>query len=327
MTNISKRAKKIVTLGGGTGTFVVLSGLRDIPEINLTAIVSSADDGGSTGRLRDAYGMLPPGDARQALVALAAHHSMLRQLFNHRFSKGDISGHSLGNLFITALTQMLGSDDVALKEASRILRIQGKVLSISARPTRLVAILKDGTELFGEHIIDQRILGRSPIAFLKLAEPVEISPSARKAIMEADAIVLGPGDLYTSTIATLIPKGVSEALSHTTAKLFYVINLFTKVGQTEGYTAVEHVREIERYASRKIDAIVVNENGLPKEACSLYAKEGEFPVIDDLGNTKRVHRTSLVSVTFVPSLPEDPVPRSLVRHDSHKLATALKKLL
>ncbi|HEC94029.1 MAG TPA: YvcK family protein [Candidatus Kaiserbacteria bacterium] len=325
-----RKDKNVITLGGGTGTFVVLSGLRDIPGINLTAIVSSADDGGSTGRLRDAYGMLPPGDARQALVALASPDSMLRQLFSHRFSKGDISGHSLGNLFITALTELLGSDDAALKEASRILRVSGKVLSVSKRATQLKAILKDKTELLGEHIIDTRTIGRSPIEALKLSKRVTVSADARHAIMSADYIILGPGDLYTSTIATLLPSGVSDALTHTKAKLFYVMNLFTKAGQTEGYTASAHVREIERYATRSIDAIVIHENGeneLSKRAYSLYAKEGEFPVVDDFGNDVRVHRAPLVSVALVKAVPEDPVPRSLVRHDVQKLATTLKKLL
>ncbi len=325
-----RKDKNVITLGGGTGTFVVLSGLRDIPGTNLTAIVSSADDGGSTGRLRDAYGMLPPGDARQALVALAAPDSMLRQLFSHRFSKGDISGHSLGNLFITALTELLGSDDAALKEASRILRVSGKVLSVSKRATQLKAILKDKTELLGEHIIDTRTIGRSPIEALKLSKRVTVSADARHAIMSADYIILGPGDLYTSTIATLLPSGVSDALTHTKAKLFYVMNLFTKAGQTEGYTASAHVREIERYATRSIDAIVIHENGeneLSKRAYSLYAKEGEFPVVDDFGNDVRVHRAPLVSVALVKAVPEDPVPRSLVRHDVQKLATTLKKLL
>ena len=222
---------------------------------------------------------------------------------------------------------MLGSDDAALKEASRILRIKGRVLSISSRATQLVAILKDGTKLSGEHIIDKRISKRSPIDILQFTEPIEISPDARDAIMKADYIVLGPGDLYTSTIATLIPKGVSEAFSHTRAKIFYVMNLFTKVGQTDGYTAMDYVREIERYTTRRVDAIVVNENGLPEQARSLYAQEGEFPVVDDLGDDERVHRAPLVSVTIVPSLPEDPVSRSLVRHDSYKLAAELIKLL
>ncbi len=311
-------------MGGGTGTFVVLSGLRGVHGIDITAIVSSADDGGSTGRLRDAYGILPPGDARQALVALAAPDSMLRQLFTYRFSKGDIAGHSLGNLFITALTEMFGSDDAAIKEASRILRVNGKVLSISKFATQLKAILKDKTEILGEHTIDTRVIGRSPIDILEFFKPVTISDDARNAIINADYIVLGPGDLYTSTIATLLPSGVSDAILHTKAKLFYVMNLFTKAGQTEKYTASAHVREIERYATRTIDTIFIHDNKLPEHACSLYAKEGEFPVVDDLGDDIQVHRAPIISVTLVKAVAEDPVPRSLVRHDINKLATELK---
>src|SRR3989344_3177392 len=142
--------KRVVTIGGGTGTFVVLSGLRRVPGISLTAIVSSADDGGSTGRLRDAYGILPVGDARQALVALAEEDTLLRDLFTYRFSKGDVAGHNLGNLFITALADRLGSATAALDAASRILRIEGRVLSVSEHPATLVATLADGSVLAGE---------------------------------------------------------------------------------------------------------------------------------------------------------------------------------
>lgn len=318
--------KAIVTLGGGTGTFVVLSGLRRLPGVELTAIVSSADDGGSTGRLRDAYGILPPGDARQALVALAEEDTLMRELFNVRFDKGDIAGHNFGNLFLTALGTVLGSDEAALREASRILRIRGEVLSVSQEPSRLVAALADGRLLRGEHIIDERAVGRARIAELSLESPVELSDAARRAIAEADLIVLGPGDLYTSTVASLLPSGVSDALAQSQAKLVYVMNLFTKAGQTEGYAATDHVREVERYAGRPLDAILVSENGFPQEALERYAKEGECPVEDDLGEDLRVVRAEIASVAIVPPLPEDPVPRSLIRHDSDKLTGALAAL-
>ncbi len=318
---------RIVTIGGGTGTFVVLSGLRTIPGVMATAIVSSADDGGSTGRLRDAYGILPPGDARQALVALAEPDTMLRELFTYRFRKGDVAGHNLGNLFITALADIIGSDAAAIEEASRILRITGKVLPVSERAARLKALLADGSELIGEHVIDERAHGRAHIRKLALAEPVLISRAARRAIVEADLIVLGPGDLYASTIAALLPSGVSQALSESAAKIVYVMNLFTKVGQTDRYTASKHVREIEQYAKRSIDAVLMHVNVLPDEALAQYAKEGEHPVMDDLGDDRRVRRLPLASVAIVPAVPEDPVPRSLIRHDSGKIADALASLL
>jgi uncharacterized cofD-like protein len=323
----SSHPQNIVTMGGGTGTFVVLSGLRRIPGLRLTAIVSSADDGGSTGRLRDAYGILPMGDARQALVALAEEDTMLRELFAYRFTKGDVKGHNLGNLFITALADLLGSDAAAVEEASRILRIRGQVLSASEKPTRLNARLEDGAELVGEHMIDERALGRARIEELSFTERAWVSSRARRAITEADLIVLGPGDLYTSTIASLLPSGVSAALQDSKARLVYVMNLFTKAGQTDGYSAREHVEEIERYAGKRLDAILMNQNGLPKEAVEHYAEEGERPIKDDLADDPRVRRMPLVSVAFVPPVPEDPVPRSLIRHDSEKLSDALASLL
>jgi|CXWL01.1.fsa_nt_gi uncharacterized cofD-like protein len=318
---------KIVTVGGGTGTFVVLSGLRRFNDVDLAAIVSSADDGGSTGRLRDAFGILPPGDARQALVALAEEDTMLRTLFAYRFSKGDIAGHNFGNLFITALSQLLGSDSAALEEASRILRIKGRVLSVSDHPSQLLATLEDGTTIEGEHAIDDCAPGRSRIKTLALTEKKIISEAASETIRTADMIVLGPGDLYTSTIAALLHEGAQEAIRASIGKLVYILNLFTKTGQTEDYSAMMHVAEVERYAGRKIDAILVSTNSFPVETISRYAKEGEYEIVDDLGTDSRVHRLSLASLAIVPPVPEDPVPRSLVRHDAAKLADALMSLL
>lgn len=315
--------KRVVTIGGGTGTFVVLSGLRKADDTALSAIVSSTDDGGSTGRLRDAYGILPPGDARQALVALAEEDTILRELFAYRFSKGDVAGHNLGNLFLTALSALLGGDAAAIAEASRILRIKGTVLQVSEKPGELRARLKDGTVLVGEHTIDERVRGRARISLLSLSEKIWISAEARRAIAEANLIVLGPGDLYTSTIATLLPEGVTAALRETKAKLVYVMNLFTKAGQTEGYTATEHVEEIERYTKCRLDTILVNTTPFPEEALRSYEEEGEFPVKDDLGVDPRVIRSRLAKVDIVPPVPEDPVPRSLVRHDSTALANAI----
>lgn len=324
--NAGRPKKKIVTMGGGTGTFTVLSALRTLPGLALTAIVSSADDGGSTGRLRDAYGILPPGDARQALVALAEEDTMLRALFTHRFSKGDVAGHNLGNLFLTALAEILGSVPLGIEEASRILRVDGRVLCISDQPGVLEATLNDGTVLRGEHAIDAREK-RAPIQTLSLAEKTRIATSARKALHDADLVIFGPGDLYTSTIATLLPSGVSDALGETKARLVYIMNLFTKLGQTNGLSSAEHVREVERYVGRPLDHVIISTDGFPKEALERYAAEGEAPIVDDMEDDPRIIRRDLASVSMVEPVPEDPVPRSLIRHDPVKLATALKRLV
>lgn len=317
----------VVTIGGGTGTFVVLSGLRRLPDIALTAIVTAADDGGSTGHLRDAYGFLPAGDARQALVALAEDGNVLRDLFAYRFEKSAVAGHNLGNLFLTALTDLLGSDAAALDEASRILRIAGKVVPATEAPATLKAILTDGTVVMNEREIDERIAGRARIETLSLEPALPVSMGARAAIEDADLILIGPGDLYTSSIAAMLPEGMREALMGSKARLVYVTNLFTKMGQTDGYTVGDHVREIARYAGREPDAILMNEGGLSQDLLDRYAEEGEYPPEDDLpASDTRVRRAPLVSVYAVPAVPGDPLPRSLVRHDPAKLAAAIALL-
>ncbi len=319
--------KQIVTIGGGTGTFTVLSGLRAYSDVFLTAIVSSADDGGSTGRLRDAYGILPPGDARQAIVALAQKDTTLRKLFAYRFLKGDVAGHTFGNLFLAALTNVLGSGTDAIEEASHILRINGRVLSASNNPAELVAHLSDGKMLVGEHSIDSRVRGRATITKLALTTKEIAAPSVCTAILDADMIILGPGDLYTSTIAAILPSGIRAALTKSKAKLIYVMNLFTKMGQTNGYTASHHIQELEKYTGRAIDIIIINNSPFPKEALIKYASEGESPVKDNLDTSSHILRRDLTSVTLVKPVPEDPTPRSLIRHNSVKLATVIRTLL
>lgn len=320
--------RNVVTIGGGTGTFVVLSALRRIPGLSLSAIVSSADDGGSTGRLRDAYGFLPLGDARQALVALAEDDQVLRDLFAYRFSKGDVAGHNLGNLFLTALTDLLGSDTAALEEASKILRVSGRVIPASEEAGTLMATLSDGTILEGEHHLDEAAPDRAAIVSLTLKDAVPASGAAMSAITDADVIIIGPGDLYASSIAPLLPQGMKEALSTSKAKLIYIANLFTKSGQTGGMTTTEHLTALERYAGRMPDGILIHANGgFGEDVLERYAQEGEAPIVDDLGEDSRVTRASVASVHAVPPVPGDPVPRSLARHDPEKLAAALAPLI
>lgn len=319
--------KNVVTIGGGTGTFVVLSALRTIPNISLSAIVTTADDGGSTGHLRDAYGFLPAGDARQALVALAEDGNVLRDLFAYRFTKSDLAGHSLGNLFITALTDILGSDAKALEEASRILRVSGTVIPATEHSSVLVATLADGTSIRTEHLIDAPMEGRAQIQTLALEGNTVLSERAQKTIEAAEVIIVGPGDLYTSSIAALLPSGTQEAIAKSTAQLVYISNLFTKLGQTDGYTLHDHVKEIARYAGREPDTIFVHQGEFSEEVLEWYAKEGELPLKDDLESDGRCVRGPLASVQVVPPLPNDPIRRSLMRHDPELVAQALSSIL
>lgn len=319
---------KVVTIGGGTGMFVLISALRKVPGLTLTAIVSSADDGGSTGRLRDAYGFLPVGDARQALVALAEDGQVLRELFNYRFAKGDIAGHNLGNLFLTALIDLLGSETAALEEVSKILRVSGRVIPSAEVPTVLIAKLVDGTTIRGENRLDEHAPDRARIEDISYETPTPASGAAMKAIIDADVIIVGPGDLYASSIAPLLADGMREAFASSTARFIYIMNLFTKSGQTGGMKASDYVAEITRYTGRAPDDILIHANGgFDADVLEKYQEEGESPVEDDLNGSIPTHRVSIASVHAVPPVPGDPVPRSLARHDSEKLAAALATLL
>ncbi len=319
--------KKVVTIGGGTGTFVVLSGLRALPHVQLTAIVTAADDGGSTGRLRDAYGILPPGDARQALVALAEEGNVLRELFSYRFEKGDVAGHNLGNLFITALADITGSNETALQEASHILRVSGTVLPATEKPATLTATLSDGRVIVGQNTISESATSDVHIVHIALTESLPLTHAARVAVEEADLIVLGPGNLYSSTIAALLGEGTQDALRVSRAKLVYIANLFTKAGETDGYTLARTVAEVERYAGRAMDTIYVHDGVFSEDVVSWYAKEHEHPMQDDLGSDTRVVRAPLASVNVVPPIPNDPIRRSLMRHDPAQVCAMLKPLL
>jgi uncharacterized cofD-like protein len=319
--------KEIVTFGGGTGTFVVLRALRTIPDLSLTAIVSGADDGGSTGQLRDAYGFLPAGDVRQALVALSEDDTILRELFAYRFGKGNVSGHNLGNLFLTALTDILGSNKDAIEEASKILRIAGRVVCSTDTPATLIATLEDGTVIRGEHLIDERENTRSKITNLTYEQELPLSIGATEAVKDTSYIFVGPGDLYTSTIASLLALGTREAIQTSSAKIVYVLNLFTKAGQTTGLSAKDHVDTLSSYMGRRPDRVIVHNGSFEEVVLDLYASEGEYPVIDDLGEETSVIRADIASIAQVPAIEGDPVPRSLVRHDSEKLATVCKTVL
>ena len=318
---------RIVTFGGGTGTFVVLRALKQLDDVSLTAIVGGADDGGSTGHLRDAYGFLPAGDVRQALVALSDEESIVRELFAYRFGKGNIRGHNLGNLFLTALTDILGSNTTAIEEATKILRINGTVVCSTDTPATLIATLESGATIRGEHLIDERENAREKISSLSYEHPIPLSEGAVQAVSNASYIFVGPGDLFTSTIASLLATGTKEALEASGAKIVYTINLFTKSGQTTRFSARDHVETLAQYIGREPDYIILHTGTFSQDVLDLYAHEDEFPVEDDLGTGDHIIRADIASVSKVPAVEGDPVPRSLVRHDPEKLATVCKTII
>lgn len=279
----------IVVIGGGTGIFTVLSALKDYP-VNLTAIVSMADDGGSTGVLRDQYGVLPPGDVRKALIALAQSSHVMRSLFNYRFDHGDFKGHSFGNLFLSALERVTGNFTHAVKEAAKILYIKGEVIPVTLANTRLYAKLADNTIIAGETNIDiPKTAIRAPIKRVWLAPSAGINPDARRAIERADGIIIGPGDLYTSIIPNLLVKGVRQAIKKSKAKKIYIANLMTKRGETEHLKAPDFVTEVEKHIGRGVlDFAVFNKRKPALKVVERYHKEGsEFIDPSDLDSGAR----------------------------------------
>lgn len=318
------RKKRVVTIGGGTGTFVVLSGLKAYKdELDISAIVTVADDGGSTGKLRDEFGYLPVGDVRMALVALSEESELLRELFLYRFSKGEMKGHNFGNLFLTAMTDIMKSERDAIEFTSNVLRVLGKVIPVSDSDIRLVAEYEDGSKLVGEHVIDEPPYDRR-ITKLSLDKESVCSDHAKEAIDNADLIILGPGDLYTSTLSNIVIGGVADSVRESKGKLVYVMNLFTKHGQTTGFSAKNYIDEIEAYVGRKPDYILINNKEFPGDIIIKYEEENEFPVVDDLDD---VIRADLLSITGSVKEEGDSIRRSLIRHDSHKLAAELMKLI
>lgn len=315
---------KVVVIGGGTGNFAVLRGLKKYP-VTLSAIVSMADDGGSTGILRDELGVLPPGDVRQCLVALSESSGLMRSLVNYRFENGGLGGHSFGNLLLSALEKVTGSFEKAVEEMGKILLINGKVIPVTTHQVRLKMILNNRKILEGEKEIylSQEIDQGFKSIYL---EPFpEANPHAIDAIKEADVIVLGPGGLHTSLIPNLLVEGVSKAILSSKAKKIFVVNLMNRKGQTTGYRVSDYLKQIVPYLGEDVfDSILVNNQSPPQELIDVYAEEGTL-VENDLSE-KRIHMAPLLG-DLAEGAKTDLLRRNLIRHDSNKLARELMKIV
>lgn len=313
-----KRGPRIVVVGGGTGLSNLLVGLKQYTS-NLTAVVTVADDGGSSGRLRKDFGVLPPGDIRNCLVALSTQEAVLNELFQYRFKgKGALQGHNFGNLFITAMTEITGDFGRAVEESSRVLATRGTVLPVSFDTMTLQARLKNGRVVTGESTIGH---STSPIARLSLKEKnVRPNREALKAILEADAIILGPGSLYTSVLPNLLIPQVAENIALSRATKIYVCNVMTQPGETDHYTAADHVRALFQHTAPDfVHYVVVNKEPIPARLLDKYAKSGQEPVVVDAEEVEamgpRLVRANL--------LHRD----DFVRHHPDKLGKALMKRL
>lgn len=337
--------KRIVVIGGGTGTFTVLSGLKKYPNVALTAVVSMADSGGSNRVLRDDFGLLPTSDLRQCLVALAGNNGnnqLWRKLFSYRYSKGvGISGMTFGNLFMAALTDILGSQEKAIAKTAEILEVQGKVIPVSYDDIQLLATYSDGDQVVGEHFIDEpkeNHNGKLRIKKLSTVPKAKANPEAIEAIKNADLIIMGPGDLYTSVLANIVIGGIPEAIYNSHAKVVYVVNLMTKWGQTYNMTATDHVEEMETYIKsqnskgkmttrklkleNRINYVIVNNGIINNDILGKYKKEHAEQVVDDLPESEnyKIIRAEMIPMRQIKKTVGDILKRSLVRHDAEKLA-------
>ncbi len=330
--NKINHTKKILCIGGGTGTFVTLRGLKEYPN-TLHAIVTMSDSGGSNKRIRDEFGLLPTSDIRQCFVALSDENGgsgLLRQLFMYRFEKGKgLTGMTFGNLFMAALSDILGSQKEAIRQTGKVLRIKGSVIPVSYTDTNLVATYEDGHTVYEEHFIDEPTHdGSLHITHVYLSPKADPNPEALDVIASADLIVLGPGDLYTSLIPNLLVHGISQAIKRAKGKKVFVLNLMTKWGQTYGFTATDHIQILEKYIGKSLDAVIVNTTPLSKSALDVYKKYHELPVLEDIKKSYfRIIRAPVASSKLTAKSKSDILVRSLIRHDSKSLAKVLVKLL
>lgn len=318
---------RVVTIGGGTGSYAALMGLKKYP-LKLTAVVAMTDSGGSSGKLRDELGVLPPGDIRQCLVALAASPKLLRDMFNYRFEEGGLKGHSFGNIFLSTLEKNTGSMKKAISEVGKILRIKGQVAPVTFSKSDLCVELEDGNIIVGETHIDvvEKIEKRARIIKAYLKPEAELNEDAKKAIEEADLIVIGPGDLYTSVIPNILVKGVPEAIRRSKGKKIFVMNLMTKYGQTTHYSAKDHIMDLEKHLGKGVlDFVLINSKRPRRGTLSWYQEFEEHPVEDNLGDNKdyKVIRKNLIKDVIVKAETSDELRRSIIRHDPEKLSAEI----
>ncbi|MCL6590436.1 MAG: YvcK family protein [Firmicutes bacterium] len=311
------KGPRIVVIGGGTGLGTILRGLKEITP-NLTAIVAVADDGGSSGRLRRDYGILPPGDIRNCLVAMADLEPLMEKLFQYRFSgDSDLAGHSFGNLFLTAMTGITGDFVAAIKESSKVLAVHGRVLPATLADVTLKAELIDGTIIYGESTISR---SKIPIKQVFLEpEGSKPLPEAIAAINNADVIVLGPGSLFTSIIPNLLVAEISKAIKDSKALKLYVCNAMTQPGETANFSAGDHLRAIVNHAGfGLVDIAIVNTDKVPADILARYHAEGSDQVAVDFEKIRNLGVTPLGLKVITKA--------NVIRHDAMKLARIIERL-
>lgn len=318
--------RNIITIGGGSGQFALLSGLRMLKKVAITAIVSMVDSGGSTGRLRDELGILPPGDILKCVLALSPHPEAARALLLKRFIKDRrLRGHNAGNMLLTMLSRYTGSFASGVMALAEILDVKGTILPVTTDQATLVAELTDGTRIFGEKAIDiPREHQREKIKDVYLVphhcNEIHVHPPVLTAIEEAEYIVMGPGDLFTSIIPNLIVPGVADAVKKSKAKLLYMVNIMTKFGETHNFKCADFVHQLESFIQRHLDGIIYNNQRPEDGLCDLYAQQKsefvEAPDDDPLWQQRHIISTDLLDTKA-----------SIIRHDPKKVHQIMKTII
>ncbi len=315
--------KKVTVIGGGSGIFNVLKGLKDYP-VDLTSVVTAFDSGGSAGELRDEFGILPPGDLRRSLVALSpeTENQTLRDLFSYRFaSTSSLKGHSFGNLLLSALNDITGSEIAAIKKAGEILNIKGRALPVSVDQAEVCAELEDGTIVRSETNIDiPRHDGSKRIKKVYLNPPATAYREAYEAVLQADLVVIGPGDLFSSILPNILVRGMSQALKGTSGKVAYIPNLMSKWGETHGFKSSDLVREVLNYSGlRQMDYLICNDQPLNEELLKRYRLERSYPIAVDEQSLKTLTKELIKGDILWQS--------DIIRHDAGKLSRVIVDLV
>ena len=323
--NSSISRLKILTIGGGSGQYALLCGLREMAFISITTVVSMMDSGGSTGRLRDELGTLPPGDILKCILALSPHPEASKSFLQKRFQNDRrLRGHNAGNMLLTMLSHYTGSFPCSVNALSEILDVKSTILPVTTDRATLVAELTDGTRIYSEGAIDipdnhQRKNIKDVFLVPHHSDRVHVYPPVIDAIKAADFIILGPGDLFTSIIPNLIVPGVSHALQSMKAKLIYVVNIMTKFGETQNYSCSDFVRDLESFVGKSLDIVIYNDKRPDVALCDLYAhQKSEFVEIDDndpLWRQRKLYARNLLETS-----------NRIIRHDSKKMTNLLHEV-
>ncbi len=317
--------KKIVVFGGGTGLSIILRGLKNYTD-NITAVVTVADDGGGSGKLREDMGMLPPGDIRNCLISLSDVEPITEKLMQHRFKEGYLKGQSFGNLFIAAMYEIFGDFEHALKELGSIFRITGKILPMTLEDASLKAELKSGEIIYGENYIPEyvRKTGDSIKNMMVIPENSEPMYETIASIREADVVVLGPGSLFTSVIPNILVKDVVRHIKESKAKVIYITNIMTQPGETDGYNVYNHLSTlIDHCGENIIDYIFVNNKLADNDTLDKYKKEKSEPVLLDN------HQRKIIKDLNIEIIEEDflEVEKQYIKHDSDKISLLITKII